>query len=116
MDRPGVARTRARGRPSGRESVMWDEVRAIVDDPRTLDQLMASASPATATAVERALEGHELSAVEGEHLLQVDGDDLTTLVRAADAIRAVDEGDEVTYVINRNINWTNICFVGCQFC
>ena len=37
-------------------------------------------------------------------------------MRAADAVRAADVGDEVTYVVNRNINWTNICFVGCQFC
>ena len=46
----------------------------------------------------------------------VDGDDFAALVRAADHVRAADVGDEVTYVVNRNINWTNICFVGCQFC
>ena len=33
---------------------------------------------------------------------------------AADAVRATDVGDEVTAVVNRNINWTNICFVGCH--
>ena len=38
------------------------------------------------------------------------------LMRAADAVRADDVGDEVTYVVNRNINFTNVCFVGCQFC
>ncbi len=95
---------------------MWDEVRAIVEDPRPLDRLLAAAGPATARALQRALAGHELNAAEGEHLLQVEGDDLVALTRAADAVRAADVGDEVTYVINRNINWTNICFVGCQFC
>jgi FO synthase len=37
-------------------------------------------------------------------------------LRTADHVRAADVGDEVTYVVNRNINWTNVCFVGCQFC
>ena len=37
-------------------------------------------------------------------------------IKCADLARAEDVGDEVTYVVNRNINFTNICFVGCQFC
>jgi FO synthase len=37
-------------------------------------------------------------------------------VKCADLARAADVGNEVTYVVNRNINFTNICFVGCQFC
>jgi FO synthase len=95
---------------------MWDDVRAAVYDPRTLAQLLGAATPGTAAMLDRALAGGELSAEDGEHLLQVGGDDLAALVRAADHVRATDVGDEVTYVINRNINWTNICFVGCQFC
>jgi FO synthase len=95
---------------------MWDDVRATVHDPRSLAQLLSAASPDTAAMLDRALSGSELGPTEGEHLLQVDGDDLAALVRAADHVRAADVGDEVTYVINRNINWTNVCFVGCQFC
>lgn len=95
---------------------MWDDVRAAVHDPRSLAQLLGAASPATASMLDRVLAGGELSAEDGEHLLQVEGDDLAALVRAADHVRATDVGDEVTYVINRNINWTNVCFVGCQFC
>ncbi|MBX3024448.1 5-amino-6-(D-ribitylamino)uracil--L-tyrosine 4-hydroxyphenyl transferase CofH [bacterium] len=95
---------------------MWDEVRAVVHDRRTLAQLLDAATPATAALLEGALAGGELSAVDGERLLQVRDDDLAALVRAADQARASDVGDEVTYVINRNINWTNVCFVGCQFC
>ena len=38
------------------------------------------------------------------------------MVKCADLARAEDVGDEVTYVVNRNLNFTNICFVGCQFC
>lgn len=95
---------------------MWDDVRAAVHDPRSLAQLLSAATPATAALLDRALAGGELAAEEGEHLLRVTGDDLAALVRAADHARATDVGDEVTYVINRNINWTNVCFVGCQFC
>ena len=36
--------------------------------------------------------------------------------RVADGLRAEAVGDEVTYVINRNINFTNVCYVGCRFC
>jgi 7,8-didemethyl-8-hydroxy-5-deazariboflavin synthase CofH subunit len=88
----------------------------MVNDRRPLDQLMRAAVPGTATILERALERRELSVDEGVHLLQVEGDDLSALIRCADTIRREDVGDEVTYVVNRNINWTNICFVGCQFC
>jgi len=41
---------------------------------------------------------------------------LEALCRVADDLRAEAVGDEVTYVINRNINFTNVCYVGCRFC
>jgi len=88
----------------------------IVLDERPLDQLLAAASPSTANILERSLERKELSVEDGIHLLATEGDDLRALIQTADAVRAEDVGDEVTYVVNRNINWTNICFVGCQFC
>ncbi|MDX2168059.1 MAG: 5-amino-6-(D-ribitylamino)uracil--L-tyrosine 4-hydroxyphenyl transferase CofH [Deltaproteobacteria bacterium] len=95
---------------------MWDDVRAVVQDPRSLEQLLAAATPATARRLTLALDGGELSAEDGEALLGLEGDDLVALVKAADAARAADVGEVVTYVVNRNINWTNVCFVGCQFC
>jgi len=95
---------------------MWDDIRAVVHDPRSLAQLLTAATPATARLLDGALSGSEIAADEGEQLLGVEGDDLIALVRAADTARASDVGDDVTYVVNRNINWTNICFVGCQFC
>lgn len=95
---------------------MWDDLREVVLDSRPLDQLLRAATPVTARSIERALAKEELSADEAEWLLQVDGADFTALVHAADAVRAADVGDEVTYIVNRNVNWTNICFVGCQFC
>jgi FO synthase len=95
---------------------MWDDLREVVLDSRPLDQLLRAASPSTAASLARALAGEELTVDEAIPLLGVEGEDFAALVHAADSVRAADVGDEVTYVINRNINWTNICFVGCQFC
>ena len=49
-------------------------------------------------------------------LFEAEGDALEALCRVADDIRRDVVGDEVTYVVNRNINFTNVCFVGCRFC
>jgi FO synthase len=60
--------------------------------------------------------GAELSFEQGLLLATADGAALDTLVAAADAMRRETVGDTVTYVVNRNINFTNVCFVGCSFC
>jgi 7,8-didemethyl-8-hydroxy-5-deazariboflavin synthase CofH subunit len=44
------------------------------------------------------------------------GDDLIGLLVAANELRRALVGDVVTYVVNRNINFTNVCFIGCKFC
>jgi FO synthase len=49
-------------------------------------------------------------------LFQAEGPDLEALCRVADALRREAVGDEVTYVVNRNINFTNVCYTGCRFC
>jgi 7,8-didemethyl-8-hydroxy-5-deazariboflavin synthase CofH subunit len=49
-------------------------------------------------------------------LANSDGDDLLGLLAAANELRVELSGNLVTYVVNRNINFTNICFVGCKFC
>ncbi len=70
-------------------------------------------------AVERVLEsqdGSSLSRQECLLLADADGDDLLGLLVAADLLRIELAGNIVTYVVNRNINFTNICFVGCKFC
>jgi 7,8-didemethyl-8-hydroxy-5-deazariboflavin synthase CofH subunit len=95
---------------------MPSPMRDLVLDPRPLDQLLRRATPPTAAILDRALAGDELTVDEGAHLLRVAGDDLAALIHAADRVRSDDVGDEVSYVVNRNINWTNVCFVGCQFC
>lgn len=49
-------------------------------------------------------------------LFAADGPALDQLCRIADEVRHDAVGDEVTYVVNRNINFTNVCYVGCRFC
>jgi len=81
-----------------------------------LGALMDKASPAVRAALKRSRERQELTAEEGLLLYTAEGDDLRAAIKCADLARAEDVGNEVTYVVNRNINFTNICFVGCQFC
>jgi FO synthase len=49
-------------------------------------------------------------------LLSADGPDLEALAGIADALRREVRGDDVTYVVTRNINFTNVCYTGCRFC
>ncbi len=70
-------------------------------------------------AVERVLEtqdGAVLSRDQCMLLANAEGDDLLGLLIAADLLRCELAGNIVTYIVNRNINFTNICFVGCKFC
>ncbi|MEV1142999.1 bifunctional FO biosynthesis protein CofGH [Micromonospora sp. NPDC049799] len=56
---------------------------------------------------------HEAAALA---LFAADGPALDTLCRLADDVRRDTVGDDVTYVVNRNINFSNVCYVGCRFC
>jgi FO synthase len=49
-------------------------------------------------------------------LLGADGDDMDALAAIADGLRRDVSGDDVTFVVTRNINFTNICYTGCRFC
>ncbi len=70
----------------------------------------------TARALDFALAGKELSADDGMTLAAAEGRELQALIAAADRVRHDTVGDVVTYVVNRNVNFTNICFIGCRFC
>jgi FO synthase len=86
--------------------VAWDDVA-----PRLSGTVRA--------ALERVLEeqdGASLSATDHLALACAEGDDLIGLILAADRLRQQLVGDRVTYIVNRNINFTNVCFVGCKFC
>ena len=75
-------------------------------------------SPTTeiAAILRRAAAGRELSVEEAAQLFAAEGDDLERLVSAADQLRAQRCGDRVGYVVNRNINFTNVCVKRCGFC
>ena len=69
------------------------------------------------TMLDRALSGYDLIPDEGVELLQQTSTEAITLIRdTADQLRRQQAGDTVTYVINRNINFTNICEQHCSFC
>jgi FO synthase len=96
--------------------MLMNHLRELVCDTRPLEAVIATAQPQIARILERSLARDELSIDDGLVLLQAEGTDLAALLRTADHVRAVDVGPAVTYVVNRNINFTNVCFVGCQFC
>ncbi len=57
-----------------------------------------------------------LTDVQALALFTADGAGLVEVCRLADRMRRDAVGDEVTYVVNRNINFTNVCYTGCRFC
>jgi FO synthase len=66
--------------------------------------------------INRALVGDPLEAEDISTLFGARGADFHAVCEAADALRNSVSGDAVTYVVNRNINYTNICTYGCKFC
>jgi FO synthase len=69
-----------------------------------------------AAALAKAQAGRVLDDDEALLLFDTTGVELDALAAAADEVRAERVGDTVTYVVNRNINFTNICYTGCRFC
>src|SRR6185312_6497748 len=66
--------------------------------------------------LDAALDGHEVSVTDAEMLAQTTGRDLAALTVTADELRRRQVGDVVTFVVNRNINFTNVCIKHCGFC
>ena len=82
----------------------------------SLDRLLANVSRATGEILDRALADQDITIDEATHLFDAGGSDLMAMIAAADCLRARTVGDVVTYVINRNINFTNVCVKACGFC
>ena len=85
----------------------------------TWDVVQHRVSPPVQAAIEKvlsSLDGGFLTREECLLLANCTGDDLFGLVVAANEIRQRLVGDVVSYVVTRNINFTNVCFVGCKFC
>src|SRR4029077_10657881 len=80
------------------------------------DRALTAASPNVAIALEKVLAGTDLGFEEGLTLATVEGNDVLALVKVADELRRRVVGDQITYVVNRNLNLTNVCTVGCVFC
>ena len=74
------------------------------------------ASPRVRTILGDLLDGGELSVGDGIALTEVEGRDLAALTLVADEMRRRQAGDVVTYVVNRYINFTNVCIKHCTFC
>lgn len=66
----------------------------------------------------RAAEAHPAGLSDAQYLTlaTATGDDLAALAGLADDVRRDTVGEDVTYIVNRNINFTNICYTGCRFC
>src|SRR4249920_748782 len=94
---------------SALNEIQWDE-------PDRLATLLRLIDADAARVLECALEGRELGFEDGLLLARSSGRELEALVLAADQVRRERVGDVITYVLNRNINFTNVCFVGCRFC
>lgn len=87
-------------------SLEWPDIA-----PRMTRQSRTAVEPVMET-----LDGGSLTREQCSLLANAEGDDLLGLLVAADALRRELAGNIVTYVVNRNINFTNVCFVGCKFC
>jgi FO synthase len=115
---------------NARSAVATDELhRAVYGDVHAVAEGVTSANaprverparsairPEVAAALARAQRGVVLDDAEALLLFETTGVELEALARAADEVRAERVGDEVTYVVNRNINFTNVCYTGCRFC
>src|SRR5918994_158352 len=82
----------------------------------SLTAVLDGAAPTVRAILSRALDGHELSVDDALALSETRGRDLQALTLAADELRRRQAGDAVTFVVNRNINFTNVCIKHCGFC
>ena len=75
-----------------------------------------SVSTEIKTIVEKCEENAELEVNEVARLFESRGNDFSFVTNRADSLRKQVNGDPVSYVVNRNINYTNVCYFKCQFC
>ncbi|MCB1694512.1 MAG: radical SAM protein, partial [Pseudomonadales bacterium] len=94
-----------------------DPPRELVD-PEVAQRSLAGLRPLARTSelIAKAERGERLSEDDVTFLFSARGADLEAIRAAADGLRKRVSGDVVRYVVNRNINYTNICYFKCQFC
>lgn len=81
-----------------------------------MDAALQISSSEVRDCLQAAMAGAELNFSQGLLLATAEGSALEALVAVADQLRRETVGETITYVVNRNINFTNVCFVGCSFC
>jgi 5-amino-6-(D-ribitylamino)uracil---L-tyrosine 4-hydroxyphenyl transferase len=81
-----------------------------------IDSLLKNADPLVASVLDKALSAKDISVDEAVELLDSTGLELNLSVMVADELRKRTVGDYATYVVNRNINFTNVCIKQCGFC
>jgi 5-amino-6-(D-ribitylamino)uracil---L-tyrosine 4-hydroxyphenyl transferase len=82
----------------------------------TLDSILKNLDPIISETLDRALSDKDISVEQGTELLDANGTEMNMILRIADELRRRTVGKNVTYVINRNINFTNVCIKRCGFC
>ena len=83
---------------------------------KNLESVISALKPETAEVLDRALSGEDITVEEAVVLFETEGQEYNALVMTADELRRRTVGDIVTYVVNRNINFTNVCIKRCGFC
>ena len=81
-----------------------------------LGAIIGGIRPETAAVLNRALSGEDITSEEAVVLFGAEGQEYNAMVMTADELRRRTVGDIVTYVVNRNINFTNVCIKRCGFC
>ncbi|MGR6923738.1 bifunctional FO biosynthesis protein CofGH [[Actinomadura] parvosata] len=106
---------------TGRTNDRRDDFDHVYGDWDALRERLGTVAATTPSDVRQALRRAEadpagLTDAEAVALLGAEGEALDELAAIADALRKEAVGDDVTYVVNRNINFTNVCYTGCRFC
>ena len=83
---------------------------------KNLESVIRALKPETGAVLDRALSGEDITVEEAVVLFETEGKEYNALVMTADELRRRTVGDIVTYVVNRNINFTNVCIKRCGFC
>ncbi|WP_432010336.1 bifunctional FO biosynthesis protein CofGH [Streptomyces cucumeris] len=91
----------------------WEALREAAAPGMVPSRIDADVKSALATAAD---DPTRLTDPEALALLHADGPALDALCRIADDLRRAAVGDDVTYIVTRNINFTNVCYTGCRFC
>ena len=117
-ERTGLPAPAPASRPTGREAPGAPYTDASGAPRPGRDDAPAILRPGETAAALRQAERDPAALTDDQALalLAADGPDLEALAGIADALRREVMGDDVTYVVTRNINFTNVCYTGCRFC